>query len=269
MQTADIATKDESLKVIFGPLKKAEKSCEDAYHHLKYLYSDMTDIRKYYIRLGFHLDEFERFSYYSDFGYSSLADFCLVNLGLDKGSVSRCLGVFRSFNASDDEIYRGCVKTTGCAMELSEQWKDYSYTQLCEMLSLSEQERKKINPQMSVKEIREFKRLLKEDKKKNRSFLVASTQQESKELSSPVTSTQQKTEELSFPVASTQPRLFDYACLNRFKGAVLQKYIKSLPSDGVKHIYLYSADGKEVYKLLECDVLCFDDSHIVLRMSSS
>lgn len=168
MQKTDIITKESDLVIVRGNSVIGEPS-EAALASVKYLYTDLTDIRKYYIRLGFHLDEFSRNHYYRDFGYYTLEDFCEKNLGLDKGAVSRCINVYKQFNASNDVSYEAGCKTIGSAMELSERWKDYSYTQLCEMLPLSEEARNNITPDMTVKQIREYKK-----SKKDKS--VASTQ---------------------------------------------------------------------------------------------
>lgn len=44
--------------------------------------------------------------------------------------------------------------------ELLRKWKDYSYSQLCEMISMSDEDREKVNPSMTVKQIREMKNTL-------------------------------------------------------------------------------------------------------------
>lgn len=166
MQTVNIATKDSDIEVIYGNSRSPyEEPRREAFGHLKYLYSDISDIRQYYIRLGFHLEEFRNSRYYEDFHYPDFYEFCDVNLGMDKGAVSRCINVYKQFNASNDvRVTAGC-KTIGCAMDLSERWKDYSYTQLCEMLPLSEHERESITPDMTVKQIREFKKNLRESER--------------------------------------------------------------------------------------------------------
>ena len=44
--------------------------------------------------------------------------------------------------------------------ELLPKWKEYSYSQLCEMISMSDEDRKKVTPSMTVKQIRELKNTL-------------------------------------------------------------------------------------------------------------
>lgn len=196
MKTANPLTENVDICVVMGDFVSGDAPRDEAYDSLKYLYTDLTVIREYYMRLGFHLSEFRACEYYKDFGYLTLEEFCDVNLGLDKGAVSRCINVYKQFNASNDVTYSAGLKKRGCAMDLSERWKDYSYTQLCEMLPLSESDRKKITPDMTVKQIREYKKSLRKSEKsmeetfdfldrlieKGKGDLVASTQPEEKKL---------------------------------------------------------------------------------------
>ena len=43
-------------------------------------------------------------------------------------------------------------------MYLDEKYQDYSYSQLCEMLGMSDEQRRQVRPDMTVKEIRELKK---------------------------------------------------------------------------------------------------------------
>lgn len=86
---------------------------------LGYILQDIKDIKNSYIRLGFHLAEFQRCGYYIRFGYDSLDEFVQEKLGLDKSALSRCLGVFYQFSECKD----GCHK-----IWIDDKWKDYSYS---------------------------------------------------------------------------------------------------------------------------------------------
>lgn len=128
---------------------------ESALNSLKYIYTDITDIKKNYIRLGFHLNEFQVGNYYLDFGFRSIAEMAEANFGMDKGAVSRCIDVFRRF----------CMKQEySCKMVIDDRYKDFSYSQLVEMLPLKDDIICKITPDMSVRQIRELKK--KESNKK-------------------------------------------------------------------------------------------------------
>lgn len=234
LQTTDITTKDSDINVIYGTGLDGYETREEAFHSVKYLYTDITDIRKYYIRLGFHLNEFNHFEYYRDFGYLTLEEFCINNLGLDKGAVSRCINVFREFNAADDVTYKNGIKFVGCAMDLSERWKDYSYTQLCEMLPLSEDERKEVRPDMTVRQIRDYKKKLREDKD------VA---------------------------ASIQRNLFDFKKYDSVQGIVRQNLVKNCsPLNDNAVCCIFDRDGKLIHGGVACDLFGIKDGRYYFRL---
>ena len=261
MQTTDLTTKETELNIIYGPFYKGEKVDDLNLASVKYMYTDLTDIRKYYIRLGFHLNEFYCRVGYMSFGYATLEDFCEANLGLDKSAVSRCINVYRNFNARDDCERIGNYESHGLAMDLSERWKDYSYTQLCEMLPLTEDQRKQIKPDMTVKQIREYKKSLK-------SKPAASTSTGDAD-SDPVASTQ--LEDLPDDTAvSTQ--LFDFDEYENRKGIVRYNYVKKCdPIEGGSYRYLSLLDsrGAEIIRGVPCDILMDDPSCLVIRMCKS
>lgn len=258
MQETDLTTKEADLNIVYGPFYKGEKVDDLNLASVKYMYTDLTDIRKYYIRLGFHLNEFLCRVGYMSFGYATLEDFCEANLGLDKSTVSRCINVYREFNAKDDCIRMGNYESHGLAMDLSERWKDYSYTQLCEMLPLTEDQRKKIKPDMTVKQIREYKKSLKGNLAKSMQpgnsdrYSVASTQPE---------------DTGGDPVASTQ--LFDFDEYENKKGIVRYNYVKKCdPLEGGRYKYLTLLDsrGAEIIRGVPCDTLIDTPCCLVIRM---
>lgn len=271
MQTTDLTTKEDDLNIVYGPDYMGEKVNERALSSLKYMYTDLTDIRKYYMRLGFHLNEFNVDKSYLEFGYSTLEEFCDVNLGLDKSAVSRCINVYREFNAKNDVIRIGNYESCGSAMDLSERWNNYSYTQLCELLPLTEVQRRGITPNMTVKQIREYKKSLKEKSVRSLQpgnpgrYLVASTQPENLE-NDPVLSTQPEDSD-GDPVASTQ--LFDFDEYEDKKGIVRYNYVKKCdPVEGGRYKYLTLVDsrGAEIIRGVPCDTLIDHSDCLVIRM---
>lgn len=146
-----VATNEKDLNVTYGMINFHPER-EQARTSLKYILTDVNDIRKSYIRLGFHLHEFDRLKYYEDFGYATLAEFCEVNLGLDKSAVSRCISVFWEFAKINDNI------TQSRSMFLDEKYENFSYSQLCEMVSMTADQRKLVKPEMTIKQIRELKK---------------------------------------------------------------------------------------------------------------
>lgn len=128
-----------------------ESKKDDILHSLKYLYQDVSDLKTYYIKLGFHLHEFESYRYHTVLGFRDIFEFAEANLHMDKSSVSRCISVWKRFSLCNSGSY---VRT----MFPDERYKDYSYSQLCEMVSMKDDDLRKVKPDMSVRQIRELKK---------------------------------------------------------------------------------------------------------------
>lgn len=97
-----------------------------------FLLSDRLDLRGRQKGLG---DVFAFFSY------------CEKYFDLDKSQVSRYMNVADEF---------GDMAANGVKSE----WKDYSYSQLVELLPLSSEQRKEVKPDWTIKRIREYKQNL-------------------------------------------------------------------------------------------------------------
>lgn len=135
--------------VVYGLINYGNQEISDnAKGALKYIKNDIADIKKRYIALGFHLEEFDRYYYYKEFGFSSLADFVQANFGIEHSGLSRILSVYNRFcsrNGADGTIF------------VDDRFQAYSYSQLVEMVKLSNaQIDKDIQPTMTVKDIRNY-----------------------------------------------------------------------------------------------------------------
>ncbi len=230
-----ISTNEKDLNVVYGMINFGEER-ELARASLKYILSDMCDIKKSYVRLGFHLWEFSKMKYYYDFGYASLEEFSDVNLGLDKSAVSRCINVFCRFAVKDGFNYK---------MFLQDRYKEYSYSQLCEMLSMDDETIRKVKPEMTIKQIRELKK-----SKRNVSQGKDNVSQ----------------------VATSQPG--NYLCVSDLcnkRGIVLQNCIKNCDSLGFIDIKIFDVNGKIIHLFSNCDILMKgslsnNHSDLVLRL---
>ena len=89
----NISTNEKDLNVKYGMYNHGPER-EAARGSLKYILTDMNDIRKSFIRLGFHLHEMLCNKYYEDFGYLTIEEFAEANLGMDKSNVYRYIRVF-------------------------------------------------------------------------------------------------------------------------------------------------------------------------------
>lgn len=231
----DITIKEQDLKIKYGLFNIREER-ELARTSVKYIYTDCCDIQRSYIRLGFHLNEFKNYLYFEDFGFATFEDFCSANLGMDKSAVSRCLNVFLRFAQKNEN-------SNIRLMYLDDKYTNYNYSQLCEMLSLDDEEIKDIKPDMTIKQIREYKKSKKVSAKKDDVIDVT-------------------------PVATSQPKL----CSNDFctkKGIVLQNHIaKCSPVKSVR-IDFFDSSGKRLdiktYDVLLSGSLDFNTDTLVLR----
>ena len=142
-------------EIVYGVFPVGDPKKEEvALASWNYIHRDLSDIKQRYIALGFHLEENRRYGYYENFGYIDFYEFCEKNFSLDKAAVSRCINVWKQF----------CLVQDGSSkMFLDSRYEKYSYSQLCEMLPLSDEQRREIKPDMTVKEIREKKRQWKEE----------------------------------------------------------------------------------------------------------
>ena len=143
---------EDRIVVVRGELQlRAER--EMALEHFQRFVKDVSDLKATYMYLGYHLWEFDNCKYYEDFGYDNLYDFCNANISMEKTQVMRCINVW----------YRFCEKdnSKGCKTHLADRYKDYSYSQLVEMLPLDYEHCETITPKMSVRSIREYKKALK------------------------------------------------------------------------------------------------------------
>ena len=225
MQEISNITKENEIDVIYGMMNLREER-ELARASVKYILTDMSDIRRSFIRLGFHLYKFERMRYYEDFGYTSIVEFAEKNLGLSKTQVSVYKNIYVQFGF--DAEHSSVAK-----MWLDDKYKQYSYSQLREMLSMSEENRKQVNPDMSIEQIRELK--------KNK---VAISQPEKKR--------------------------FDYDKCMSLTGAAKQKYVCSRDKKGSVRIQMFNIDGSEInipgLTNVWADLLEYKDGCISIRM---
>lgn len=154
-----LCTNEKNLNVKYGMFDLGPERVE-ARASLKYILTDMNDIRENFIRLGFHLSEMLNNKYYEDFGFPTMEEFASVNLGMDKSNVYRYIRVFQQF-ACADASYDGGLKSIPCKYVLGDRWKDFSYSQLTEMCNMTPDQRMICRADMTVKQIRELKKATK------------------------------------------------------------------------------------------------------------
>ncbi len=112
---------------------------------------------KKFFQIAYLLDFFKNEDRYKKFNCDTFNDFCLKKFKLEKTLVSRLLRSWCRFAEIDEEGNRlQCVKS---------EFADYNFSQLVELLPLSDSEIGFVTPEMSVKQLRDLKKKLKEEKK--------------------------------------------------------------------------------------------------------
>ena len=116
--------------------------------------------------------------------------YCESKFALEKSQVSRLMNIADEFGNK--------------ARGFKAQWKDFKYSQLCEFLPLTEEQRKAVKPDWSIKKIREYKKTL-----------VATSQQG----------------EIETPKAETSPNTSKYARFDKWNKRELCDKIFELESE--------------------------------------
>lgn len=198
----------ESMKdrIVYGTDYCGEDVSELAIASLGYIETDMSDIKKRYISLGFHLHEMETSRYYEEIGYDDFYECIEKNFHMDKSAVSRAIAVWREFSASD-EFSSG-------KMWIDDRYQNYSYSQLVEMLPLKDAERRKVHPEMTVAQIRDYKKSLKVKKpgnaKEKNKTPEEKEHQEEKNVTSQQIPEEETPKQIEFPVMTNMRQREDF-----------------------------------------------------------
>lgn len=122
----------------------------DAFH------SDIASIKQYlcevgntYLLIAFRIYEMYRNGNYKKY-YKTIVEACQAELGFKKSTTYNMINIVKRFGRPD--IYGSISYQTFVNL-------DYSYSQLCEMLSLSDKQLESVTPQTTVKELREMKKV--------------------------------------------------------------------------------------------------------------
>ena len=153
---------DLTTGIVFGEDYYGDEVNELAVASFNYVKQDITDVKKRYMSLGFHLHEMEMYRYHEELGYDNFYECIEKNFHMDKSAVSRVIAVWNEFCSKDDSNSK--------KMWVDDKYEKYSYSQLVEMLPLKEKERFKVNADMTVSQIRNYKRSLKEKAKEQKSL---------------------------------------------------------------------------------------------------
>lgn len=115
----------------------------------------MFDAARQFVYIGFLLWEVQEYGYYMEKGYASVYEYAERELGFKKSSTKNFIAINYQFGSRDG---RPCGIAHERTMTLQPKYEQFNYSQLCEMLSMSDKQREKVTPDMTVKQIRELKK---------------------------------------------------------------------------------------------------------------
>lgn len=115
------------------------------------LRKELNNVREGFVRVGYVLRKMEESRKYEAEGYKSVAEFAEKEHGLKPSTTSRWMSINREFSVD------------GYSMQLDPKYLNMKAAQLTEMLTLTIEDREMIRPETKREDIRELKRLEKEE----------------------------------------------------------------------------------------------------------
>lgn len=115
----------------------------------------LYDIAHSFVYIGFLLAECEAFETFKEWGYSSIHEYAFDQFGFKKSSTYNFINVCKVFSINSSNDVNSSLPFS---MNMKDNYKDFNYSQLVEMLSMSEKQRSQVTPDMTVKQIREVKK---------------------------------------------------------------------------------------------------------------
>lgn len=116
----------------------------------------MYDAAKQFVYIGFLLKEVRDYGYYEEAGFNNVYQYAEFELGFKRSSTKNFIAITETFGIQEYS-YHGAIRKQQ-TMSLQPQYEKFNYSQLVELLAMSETKREKASPDMTVKQLRELKR---------------------------------------------------------------------------------------------------------------
>ncbi|MCM1233300.1 MAG: hypothetical protein NC489_24545 [Ruminococcus flavefaciens] len=141
-----------------------------------------------FICIGWHLKHIKQGKLYQQEQYKNIYEFAAGKFRMKKSKVSRFINLCEQFSVNHD------------SPQIAEEYKEFSMSQLEEMLSMDPEDRAKITSDMTIKQIREVKRKAGKRKKK---------EQREEDVPGEIVamSQQSEPEQLSYRIKKDQPKI--------------------------------------------------------------
>ncbi|MBQ9103679.1 MAG: hypothetical protein IJY57_01160, partial [Clostridia bacterium] len=115
-----------------------------------------------FFKIGYYFNILEEKGYFEDLGYADIYDLAEKEFGFKSTTVKNLMLVNRTYCCCKMDVLTG--KTKNFTDVIAPQYEHFSQTQLVEMLPLSTVARKNIPSNMTVAEIRDYKKAIKSNK---------------------------------------------------------------------------------------------------------
>ena len=112
---------------------------------------ELGGIVKSFVRIGWQLTRIDKSGAYKHDGYNTIAEFARTEYGMNPSGVSRFMKVYEKYSVPGD------------TPELQEQYKEFKFNNLVEMLQLPEEDQQIFHPEDKREDIRELKDFNKEN----------------------------------------------------------------------------------------------------------
>ncbi|MDO5418410.1 MAG: hypothetical protein Q4F29_14530, partial [Lachnospiraceae bacterium] len=112
----------------------------------KFIRANLKNEAMNVIATGYYLKHIKERGFFLEAGYKDFYDYAKAELGFSRSAASRYMSKNSRFSKD------------GNSPLVAEQYKDYSRSQLQEMLSLDDAELEQVTPEMTVRQIRELRR---------------------------------------------------------------------------------------------------------------
>lgn len=130
----------EQLRLTLPELEREEKQIRE----------NLGGIVRNFVKTGWHLSRIDRSGVYKLKGYHSVTEYARETFGMAPDGVSRFIHVYEKYSIQGD------------TPELREEYRDFNFSQLTEMLQLPEDDHAMIRPETKREDIRDLKKFNKQ-----------------------------------------------------------------------------------------------------------
>ena len=126
----------------------------------------LNDSKMNFVMIGYHLRKIDDDKLYRESGHENIWDFAKAQFGLSKSSASRFMAINERFSVG------------GYSDRLAEEYKEFSVSQMSEMLTLTDEQIRSIDSDTTIRDIRKMKPKKKEQPKESVMAVATSQQME-------------------------------------------------------------------------------------------